>query len=644
MADQDLKNAQGAVLRTAATEYAGRGWHVFPTYGIVNGRCECGTACGSPGKHPRTPHGLKDATDNQEIIEEWWKRWPNANIGVVTGKVSGIYVLDLDNKRSVTLPNGEMVPEGVHSIREQELAIGPLPDTLTSLTGSGGTHLVFRYPTTDMLGQQERTGPGQSRESVSLGNRAGILASVDIRGDGGYIVAPPSLHQSGNRYRWVEKGQPITNLTSAWISLLTTQDSAERHSLDLEIAPEFRILEGEGRHDWLFKMGSKLRGQNGLPYAALYGALSAYNAQVLVPPLESVEVEHIVQSCMKFEPEIINGSVNTNIASVSVLEEGDDVAIPFSDFMAANLPASVPLIEKLLHSGEVMIVGGQPNIGKTWVVMDMMMGIASGTTFARTFPCSQASVLFIDEEGSEGANQDRFRMLLQGRDQSGVEFPIFSKIGAGLKVDTPKGRTTLSRLIERYRPGVVVLDSLVRMHGRDESNNRQMADFFAVIRQLKETYGCAFIFTHHIRKPSGEGKEDPTWILRGAGDIQGYPDSILVFQSGEDTSVINAIHTKMRNGERLKDFQLGLRIHDDEKLAVVSYLGEIDHQAVGNRNGILNIIRRMGSATEHELAGETGLSITTVLSHCKALEGRQLVHEYFEPGGKRWWVNGPSRS
>jgi putative DNA primase/helicase len=129
--------------------------------------------CGSAGKHPRTAHGLKDATDNPATLEEWWRRWPLANVGIATGAASGIDALDIDLRH-----------QGDETLAAFERANGTLPATVMSHTGGGGLHLLFTH-------------------TEGIGNSAGKLGrGVDVRGDGGYIVAPPSLHRSGRPYAW----------------------------------------------------------------------------------------------------------------------------------------------------------------------------------------------------------------------------------------------------------------------------------------------------------------------------------------------------------------------------------------------------------------------------------------------------------
>ena len=136
--------------------------------------------CSSPGKHPRTRQGLKDASTNEAIVAGWWEQWPDANVGVRTGSASGLLVLDVDADS-----NGEQ------TLARLEQTHGSLPDTVTALTGGGGKHLLFCHP-----GGEVRNSAGKLGEGL------------DIRADGGYIVAPPSIHVSGRAYRWQEGHAP----------------------------------------------------------------------------------------------------------------------------------------------------------------------------------------------------------------------------------------------------------------------------------------------------------------------------------------------------------------------------------------------------------------------------------------------------
>ena len=170
----------------AAVVYARRGWPVFPCHsaGPVSG-CSCSQVdCGSPGKHPRVKGGLHASSTDASVIRGWWARWPRANVGIRTGDVSGLVVVDVDPAHG-----GDRTMESV------EAEFGPLPLTRTVRTPSGGRHLYFRHP-----GGLVRNDAGRV-----LGR------GVDLRGDGGYVIAPPSRAASGT-YAVVARGGTIADL------------------------------------------------------------------------------------------------------------------------------------------------------------------------------------------------------------------------------------------------------------------------------------------------------------------------------------------------------------------------------------------------------------------------------------------------
>lgn len=164
-----------------AVRYATHGWPVVPLHTPVASGCSCRRAgCGSPGKHPRTARGLHDASTNDDQISAWWQRWPDANLGVVTGADSGLLVLDID------------LPDGPASLARLEAEHAALPATCEQRTGSGGRQLLFAHP------------------GHSVSNRTRLEPGIDVRGDGGYIVVPPSAHVSGGRYQWTGHVPPAT--------------------------------------------------------------------------------------------------------------------------------------------------------------------------------------------------------------------------------------------------------------------------------------------------------------------------------------------------------------------------------------------------------------------------------------------------
>ena len=172
----------------AAFLYARANMAVFPVHGVGHeGQCTCGEpSCTSAGKHPAVRNGFKGATRDIEVLRRWHGSGmltDQHNLGLPTGVGNGIWVLDIDG------------PEGAAAVAELERENGVLPDTSISSTGRG-QHFIFRYP----------------EGSRQIRSRSAVLAKgVDVRGEGGYIVAPPSLHRSGVNYRFLEGLSPIAD-------------------------------------------------------------------------------------------------------------------------------------------------------------------------------------------------------------------------------------------------------------------------------------------------------------------------------------------------------------------------------------------------------------------------------------------------
>ena len=148
----------------AALDYLNRGWSVIP----VRERAK------RPAIRWKT---YQSKCASKKTLHDWFRRSPDYNVAIVTGALSRLVVLDVDPRHG-----------GKDSLRELEREHGSLPTTMESITGGGGRHVYFSHP------------------GGEVHNRTNISPGIDLRGDGGCIVAPPSVHPSGKRYRW-KKGR-----------------------------------------------------------------------------------------------------------------------------------------------------------------------------------------------------------------------------------------------------------------------------------------------------------------------------------------------------------------------------------------------------------------------------------------------------
>ena len=269
-----------SLLLEAALAYARRGWPVFPCHtptGNQDRRCSCNKPdCDRIGKHPRTRNGVKDATTEETTIRRWWETWPNANVAIATGRESGLTVLDIDGTAGFTA-----IKNAGHEIQ----------DTLSVVTSADDKrHFYFVHPDVDMR------------------NFAGRLEKVDLRAEGGYVVAPPSLHANGRRYKWFDEEVPLERCPQWLIELGKRECAAATEATRVASSGE-PIPEGQ-RNETLFKIACGLRGK-GLKYGQIFLLLQNENTRRCNPPLADSELEGIAARAAGYPSGAGNGETLT---------------------------------------------------------------------------------------------------------------------------------------------------------------------------------------------------------------------------------------------------------------------------------------------------------------------------------------------
>ncbi len=263
-----LGNAAAPVIFLSdAVGYARRGWEVFPLR--VKGKMPL-VAKEHGGR------GCLDATRDEDKVREWWSRWPRANIGIATGSPSGFFAIDIDPRHG-----------GPDTLRAHIEKHGRLPRTIMSRTGGGGLHLLFRHVPGIRNDAGRRLGPG-----------------LDVRGDGGYIVAPPSVHESGRPYAWdVDRHPDETPIAVApdWlVQMAITPAPAPDGAVKAELPENGRRLVADGvgegaRNSAIASLSGHLLRRRLDPLVTL-DLLRCWNAQRCRPPLTDEEVIKTVNS------------------------------------------------------------------------------------------------------------------------------------------------------------------------------------------------------------------------------------------------------------------------------------------------------------------------------------------------------------
>jgi hypothetical protein len=242
-------------IAAAARYYVQRGWSVIP----IQAR----------GKRPLVPWlEFQQRVATAAEIDRWFTQWPEANIGIVSGSVSGLIVIDVDS--------GHRGSDSLDSIARK---FGSFPPGMESTTGGGGRHLYFEHP------------------GRSIPNRAGMFPGIDFRGDGSYVVAPPSVHPSGDRYRWVAKhgpdDLPLPPLPG-WALHLLQPDRKQGHSVRYWRTLVREGVEENGRDSTLASLAGHLLWQGVDPDVTLELML-AWNRVRCRPPLADKEVASVIE-------------------------------------------------------------------------------------------------------------------------------------------------------------------------------------------------------------------------------------------------------------------------------------------------------------------------------------------------------------
>jgi len=273
-------------LGKAAVAYAKMGFAVFP--------------CIDNGKEPATKHGFKDATNDPDVIARVWADYPECNIGIATGAPSGgVFVVDVDNHNGV---------DGSQYLIDWQREHGKFPETACATTGGGGEHLFFRAPA-----------------GVSVRSAAHVIDGVDVRGDGGYIVAPPSRHPSGALYEWDlhPDDYPIAEANQSVLDLVRNNGAQDRKPFEL---PR-RIKSGE-RDTTLFKYAASLQSR-GMDDKAIFTSVSDANRARCDEPLDEKQLRKLVNSALGYEkgkskkeaPEIVGSGTRLMVASNGTVKQ-----------------------------------------------------------------------------------------------------------------------------------------------------------------------------------------------------------------------------------------------------------------------------------------------------------------------------------
>ena len=435
---------------SAALALAELGYKVFPL--------SPGTKVPRPGSR-----GLLDATSDPTSIEAWWSAVPDANIGLLTDDLA---VIDADN----------------HAWPTEEALARELATGLVQRTPRGGRHYVFRQP------------PGASVR-CSAGK---VAEGVDVRANGGYIVAAPSIVE-GKRYELVSgdwSDMPV--LPSSILALI---DRPATWQIAKPAEPGNVIAEG-GRNDALFRMGCRMR-QTGHTKDEIAAALLQTNRDRCRPPQSPSEVHKIAEQAARYEPDQIR----------TMVVEGHEDPLSPSGPVVVRLSEVAPMPVEWLWPGRIAVgkltlIAGDPGLGKSFLTLDLAARKSAGKPWPdspRLANPAGAVVLLSAED--DLADTIRPRLDAAGADVSRIVAIQGISVGSGnvrtfnFESDLAYLETTINQT-----PGcqLVVVDPISAYIGeKDSHKNAAMRGLLSPLTKLAERTRVGIVAVTHLNKGAG---------------------------------------------------------------------------------------------------------------------------------------------
>lgn len=444
------------------------------------------------GKTPATKKGYLDASTNPDKIKNWWGQNPNYNIGIATGEKSGGLVvidLDIDENKGIS---------GYEELCEWEREHDTLPETWISITGRGGYHYFYK-----------------SNEKYTC--KVSLYDGIDIRADGGYIVAPPSIHPNGNTYRWEchPRDYPLAQVNDLVKDFLSPPREEQQEGFK---TPD-KIPDGE-RNSTLYKAACSMVAK-GYPDSAIKAAIEATNNDCCVPPLDDTEVDNIIKSALKYDRGTAPyKAVCDNGRARPVNEKKKAKLTCLSDIQTEETQW---IYNPYIPRGKIVIVGAYPGVGKTYLMCKLAACVSSGKPWLGVpkespFTEKPGKVIYLTAEDGI-ADTIAVRMRACNADTNNI-FVI--EEGTSLSFDSPD----IEDYIKEEQPEIVIFDPFQSFVGSGVNMNaaNETREKLNPLIKLAKEYGTTFIIICHFNKNM---KGDAITRILGSTDIVGACRSYL---------------------------------------------------------------------------------------------------------------------
>lgn len=371
-------------------------------------------------------------------------------IGVICGPVSKIFVLDDDGSPELTKYH--------------------IPRTATVNTPRGGTHHYFRWvPELD----DKITTDTDIFKEVTKENSKG----ADTRGHGGYVVW----------YGW-QNAPNIVPLARPpqWLIDKLSNKGDTREVLGKPTTAQVASGMQEGNRNASFtSLAGGLRAR-GYGIEAMFELLKAKAHEV---SFSEEELYAVCQSVGRYKPNVTERPTDEDVVlTTQVLSE--------------KLKTEWFVSPQLISKQSVTFLAGLPEAGKTWMLMDLALALATGMKWLDRYPCKKLRTIYLDQERSRASTVERFNALIKGRNLTPEQLDetLLIKPQSRFKLNLTRSFESFDRLLTAFRPDVILVDSFKKIHSNNELSSQDMQALFTKIEELKDKYECAFVFIHHETK------------------------------------------------------------------------------------------------------------------------------------------------
>lgn len=590
-----------------AAEYVDSGWSVLPV------RPE--------EKRPYMTNWLQYTKTRapKAMVDSWFTNLAGAGVGVVTGRISNMVVLDVEHD----------CPYPIEELLKR------YPTQMIARSGGGGYHLFYLYPT------------NQTR----VANRVRIFEGADLRADGGFIVLPPTMHPSGNRYEWVKRG-PLGAFPAALLEL----QAQPRVQGDGWITEALRGVSEGGRNDTCARLAGYFfkKGMNADIVEALLLDWNERNE----PPLPVHEVRTTIKSIERSHA--TGGNQFTQVqftddrASTPTPEQEQSSfsVMRMTDYVKGYGGEGVSwLVDDWLPDKSITFLVSPPESYKTWLLLDLAVSVAAGVPFLGKYQVNNPGpTLIIQQEDSHAGLTDRLALIIEqklnalpklGEGEWTIpampDIPVYVHPDRQLRFDNPKVLEEMEKQIAVLKPKVIMIDPLYSTTATTDNYMADLANRMMVLKTWRDKYGCSFLIAHHSKKnldPDSTARED-SW---GSQFLNAFLEAGWQVRRNPRLSpneVVVRRHSKVMGNQSPISLTFDISTQYPMKYLVTARSYETAPAGETRQPAQANLLDLMqgGPMTQADMCSQTGKGRSTISRQIRQLEAAGLVEKM--PDG-RW--------